>query len=83
MTTVRLTRGDRCQTLEMELLEEQLRTEREYVNSLRQEYEAQHDETTTLELFRDFAEDYFEKTYDEVSFGRVFWRENSGGRFEF
>lgn len=53
--------------MELELLEEQLRTEREYLESMREEYKAQFDEAKTLELFRDFAEDYFEKTFEEVN----------------
>lgn len=53
--------------MELELLEHQLNTEREYLAKIKGQYESQQSDISDLKLFRDFAEDVLDKHYDEVT----------------
>ncbi|PRP86979.1 hypothetical protein PROFUN_04961 [Planoprotostelium fungivorum] len=56
---------NRCQSMELELLEDQLNTEREHLLKVQEEYQSHYKDMHNLELFRDFAEEIFERNYEE------------------
>eukprot|EP01117_Protostelium_nocturnum_P008727 TRINITY_DN3128_c0_g1_i4.p1 TRINITY_DN3128_c0_g1~~TRINITY_DN3128_c0_g1_i4.p1 ORF type:complete len:627 (-),score=320.06 TRINITY_DN3128_c0_g1_i4:116-1744(-) len=55
----------KVQREELDILEKQLEIEREYLSSIQKQYEEQFSGNQQLETFREFAEDYMDRTHDE------------------